>query len=717
MREALTLCRAGQFDKAEAICGELLKNEPHRAEALHLLGLIAVNRRDPGSAIERIHQAISLDSRQPRFWCSLAKAYWALGQADEAVDCMRQAIQLQPQAAKQHNDLGVMLASKSRWAEAEQCFRAVLDIEPNHAGAWNNLGIVLEHHGRPDDAIRCFQSALRADPTFADAHNSWGNALKSAGRIEEAVEQYRQAVQTQADSAEWHYNLAGGLRQLGRLEEAIHSYQEAIQLRPDFVEARVNLGNVLRDANRLDDALLQLETAVSIRPRLAPAHGSLASVLALLGQTDEAIVCYRRAVELDPTDAAAHSNLLYALNFVPGYDAQALFAEHRAWAARHAEPLTSAAAAPANDPTPERRLRVGYVSAFFRQHAVNFFIEPLIASHDRQLFEVFCYSHVQRPDAATGRVRRSCDQWRDVAHLSDEQLASRVREDRIDILVDLAGHIGGNRLLAFARRPAPVQVTYLGYQNTTGMTAMDYRLTDNLADPPSTTDQYYTERLVRLPDAFFCYRPSDEAPAVNELPALATGGVTFGSFNTFRKVAPQAIDAWLAILARVPCARLLVLENAGGSVERLLYRAAEQRGIAGDRIEMCARRAYVDYLKLQQRADIALDPFPFNGHTTTCDSVWMGVPVVMLLGDRYASRYGGSVLANVGLDECIAHSVEEYIEKAVNLALDVPRLAAMRRELRSRMADSVLLDAVAFARKVEAAYRKMWRDWCQNKPG
>jgi predicted O-linked N-acetylglucosamine transferase (SPINDLY family) len=352
------------------------------------------------------------------------------------------------------------------------------------------------------------------------------------------------------------------------------------------------------------------------------------------------------------------------------------------------------------------------VSAFFRSHAVNFFTEPILTSHDHDRFEIICYSDVVQPDGATERIKSAVDRWCDTCGLSDEQLADQVRGEGVDILVDLTGHIGNNRLPAFARKPAPVQVTYIGYQNTTGMTAMDYRLTDERADPPGVTDRFYTEKLVRLPRAYFCYRPPDDSPPITPLPAHGDGLVTFGSFNKFAKVSPPAIDAWLRILESVPRSRLVVLANRGGYVENHLRAAAAARGVDPARVEVFDKQPHKDYMKLLARADIALDPFPFNGHTTTCDSIWMGVPVVMLEGQSYVTRFGGSVLANVGLEAWIADSIDRYVDIAVRAAEDVAGLARMRGELRARMADSPLLDFAGFTRNLENAYRRMWRDWC-----
>jgi predicted O-linked N-acetylglucosamine transferase (SPINDLY family) len=296
-----------------------------------------------------------------------------------------------------------------------------------------------------------------------------------------------------------------------------------------------------------------------------------------------------------------------------------------------------------------------------------------------------------------------------------QQLAEQVRADAIDILVDLTGHIGMNRLPAFAHKPAPVQVTYIGYQATTGMSAMDYRLTDAHADPPGLTERYHTETLVRLPRAFFCYRPNDDSPEITPLPARERGGVTFGSFNKYVKVNPLVIDAWLQILARVPDSRLLVLSYSGGYAENRLHELAAAKGVDPKRIEMLDKLPHAEYMKLLAQADIALDPFPFTGHTTTCDCVWMGVPAVMLQGQTYVTRFGGSVLVNVGLESWIAGSVDEYMDIAVKAASDLDALQRLRAELRPRMAASPLMDFAGFTANLETAYRQMWRAWCDGR--
>ncbi len=361
----------------------------------------------------------------------------------------------------------------------------------------------------------------------------------------------------------------------------------------------------------------------------------------------------------------------------------------------------------------------GCASATFRPtfaHAVNFFVEPILASHDHQQFEIFCYSDVDEPDDTTARLRTYADHWRQVRGRKNEDVAAMVRDDQIEILVDLTGHItGGERMLLFARKPAPVQITYIGYQNTTGMQAMDYRITDDYSDPPGQTDALHTEKLWRLPTTFFCYQPSTYAPPVGPSPAASNGYVTFGSVNAFTKVTPQVLETWAEILRRVPEARLVIRADMTESLHARLRETFAGLGIAPDRLELVNRLPRPKYLELIARLDVALDPFPFNGHTTTCDCLWQGVPVVTLSGQSYVSRFGGSGLATLGLTELITHSPDEYIQTAVALANDHERLADYRSTLRERMAASPLLDFKTFTANLEAAYRQMWRQWCDQQ--
>ena len=753
-------CHAlGKGGEAVGLLEQAVRLLPNHADLRHHLGVVLIQQDRLNEAIANLQEAWRLKPQSAEIGqhlrealaasrTSLALALGEQGRWDAAIGYYREALELQPNSVAVLGNLGNALKHQAKLDEAAACYRRVLEIAPDSALAYNDLGLIAQAQGRLDEAVTHYRRALALQNGFAEAYSNLGTALSAQGKNDEAETCCRRAVAIKPDYAEAHYDLGNVLTKQGKLDEALACFERAVRLNPNSAEIHFRRAEVFRlkrmqlaaiasyqESLRIDPSSVAAykylaysyvavgqpdlaaqccRKALELEPNSVELYDTLASALHNQGRLDEMVAAFRKAIELDPGSAEPHGHLLYALNYVSGIDPGELLAEHRLWASRHAEPLTTLAPAHTNDRTPDRRLRIGYVSAHFFRHAVRFFSEPILMSHDHANFEIFCYSDLLAGDDVTARFKATADHWRDVDGMSDEALAQTVRDDRIDILVDLAGHIGGNRLLAFARKPAPIQVTYIGYQNTTGMTAMDYRLTDERADPPGATDAFYTEQLVRLPGSFFCYRPADEAPPIGPLPATAAGRVTFGSFNNFNKITPRVITTWLEILKRVSDSHLLVLAAPGGYAERLLKQLAEEHGVDPRRVTVEAMRPVKDYLRLVQQADIALDSFPFNGHTTTCDSIWMGVPVVMLEGDTYASRFGGSVLANVGLENLIARTVDEYVEKAVELASELDRLAQMRAELRPRMAASVLLDFKGFTRNLEAAYRQMWHKWCSQ---
>jgi predicted O-linked N-acetylglucosamine transferase (SPINDLY family) len=430
------------------------------------------------------------------------------------------------------------------------------------------------------------------------------------------------------------------------------------------------------------------------------------------GRLDEAIAEYRVALDLRPDAAHIHSNLVRILHYHPGYDQQMIGDECRRWSSRHAEPLRNEIRPHANHADPERRLHVGYVSPDFRDHADSFFTIPLLSNHDHGRFEVFCYAQVARPDALTERLRGHADVWRDIVGLSDPQVADLIRSDRIDILVDLKLHTADNRLRVFARKPAPVQVAWLGYPGTTGLSTIDYRLTDPHLDPPGLFDACYTEESLRLPDTFWCYDPLTDQPPVNELPALESGAVTFGCLNAFCKVNDGCLALWARVLRAVPGSRLLLMAPQGGARDEVQARL-DREGIAAARVAFADKRSRPEYLKLYHQVDLCLDPLPYNGHTTGLDAFWMGVPTVTMPGRTAVGRAGWSQLCNLDLKELAAETTEAYVALAAGLAGDLPQLRELRRTLRQRMSQSPLMDSRRFARNVELAYRQMWRRWCR----
>jgi protein O-GlcNAc transferase len=545
-------------------------------------------------------------------------------------------------AALEHHRAG-------RLAEAEVAYRHLLADEPNDPSALHLLGMLLHQTGRNTEALDLLDRSVRLAPHAAHFRSNLAGVLGRLGRTDDAVLHLREVVRLQPDFAQGHNNLGVALESLGRLDEAAEVLRRAICLRPDYPEAHNNLGNVLLKRGPLSEAVECYRIALRLRPGYAEAHGNLASALGELGRVDEALEQHRRVVELRPDWPHAGSGLLFTLHYRHGDEPQRMYEEHARWGERHARPLYPAHPQFTADRAPDRRLRVGYVSPDFRLHPVTRFFEPILEHHDRAKFDVFCYSDEANADAVTRRLRRyPGNTWRDITGSSDEEVANAVRRDSIDILVDLTGHMANHRLLAFARRPAPVQVTYLGYPNTTGVGTIDYRITDSLHDPPGQTERYHVERLVRLDPCCWCYRPDDDSTDVNDLPALASGRVTFACLNKLIKVTPQMVGLWGRILDAVPGSRLMML--AGMAHDDVTVRDSfERHGISRDRLRLVPRLPRDQYLRLYHDLDIALDTFPYNGHTTTIDGLWMGVPTVTLAGRTHVSRAGLDVLTQVNL--------------------------------------------------------------------
>jgi predicted O-linked N-acetylglucosamine transferase (SPINDLY family) len=508
------------------------------------------------------------------------------------------------------------------------------------------------------------------------------------------------------------------LEHLATWDQAMAALARAVDLDPGDAIARSNLGTALLESGRIDEAIAALQTAIGIRPDLPVTHNNLGIALRESGRLEEAIASYDRAIALDPEYGTAHASRLFALHGHPDYDAARLLAEHRAWNQRFALPLAReprpGPAAGAEDRAPERRLRLGYVSPDLRKHPVGFFLLPLFEAHDRRLFDVSCYTDVRVPDELTRRLRSQVTSWRSTTGMSDAEVAAQIRADRIDILVDLAMHSAGNRLRVFARKPAPVQVTYLAYCSTTGLDAIDWRITDGFLDPPGASDAAYAERSMRLQQGcYWCYQPpiDTDCPEVAPLPALDTGRTTFGCLNDFSKIGRPLLETWCRLLAMVPRSRLVLHAPAGSS--RAGARAVfSQAGVDPDRLQFLDRVPLAQYLAAYGNIDVALDPFPYGGGRTTCDALWMGVPVVSLTGGTAVGRGGTSILSNLGLSELVARTAGEYLAIAARLGTDLPRLARLRSGLRERMQRSPLMDRQGFARAMEAAYRQMWREYC-----
>ena len=661
---------------AEAICRKILSVSPDDPNALNLLGLIA-------------HQS---------------------GENETATMLISRAIRNNPEDPFLFNNLGAVLHDSDKFSEAITSYKRAIQIKSDYADAYNNMGLVFQEQGKADEAISCYQKALQLQPNYPEANYNLGNTLKESGKLAGAIRCYQKAVELKPDYSEACNNMGNAFNDRGKLNEAVVCLKRAVTLKPDFSEAYYNLGNALHGMVRLEEAIDSYKKAIELKPDYPEAYNNIGIVFKDRGHLRKAIECYKTSLGLKPDFSKAHSDLLLAMNYDLSIGREGMFLESSDWWRRHGEPHANKFHHKGHNP--HGRLRIGYVSPDFRGHSVSYFFLPLLMAHDRKEVEVFCYAEVKHPDKTTARIRGLADHWCSTVGFEDDTLAQKIDEDRIDILVDLAGHTANNRLTVFSRKPAPVQVTWLGYPGTTGMPVMDYRLTDEIADPEEDGDEYYSETLVRLKDGFLCYLPPDGAPDVAGLPAMKSGRITFGSFNNLPKVNERVIEAWSRILLQVPGSSLLLKSRqlTDESTRRRFMDLFTKNGVGSDRINMLSATSSIsEHLDLYNRVDIGLDPFPYNGTTTTCEALWMGVPVVTLRGDRHASRVGASILTRVGLGDFISVDGDEYVCRAEKLAGDVDRLKDLRTGMRQRLMESPLCNSNSFAFGLEKIYRKIMR--------
>jgi predicted O-linked N-acetylglucosamine transferase (SPINDLY family) len=637
-------------------------------------GLIAIAMGDPREATIAFEQASLLHPDSPEAWSGLAQAHYALQRPEEALAAYRRAQSLGPLSAETANNFGLALTEARLFDEALAVLREGLARAPGSAELWYNLGNALAAQGASPEAVAAYRESLKIAPRNIKALLNLGNVLRARRELGEAIECYRQALALDPQHHDGHNNLGTALWAAGRPDEALAALQRAIELRPDSSAAYNNLGNVLKDT----------------------------------GRVDEAIAAFRRAQQLAPQDSQAHSNLLYSLYFHPDYDEAAILLEAKRWASLHAPPLS--APAPRRHPRkPSRqKVHIGYVSPDFRDHCQSLFTLPLLSHHDHTEFKIHCYAQLPAPDAISRRIQGLADVWRPIQGLSDAALEAMIRADDIDILVDLTMHMSNGRPLLFARKPAPVQVAWLAYPGTTGQTAIDFRLTDPWLDPADGDEDRYVERSIRLPSTFWCYDPGDDTPAVNALPALAAGHVTFGCLNNFCKVSDVSLRSWGRIMAATPNSRLLLLA-APGAHRRRVFDTLRGFGIAAERIEFVPYQPRQAYLETYRRIDLCLDTLPYNGHTTSLDAYWMGVPVVTRVGRTVVGRAGWSQLNNLKLPQLAAFEDEAFVDKAVQCSHDLGALCELRATLRERMRASPLMDGAAFATAMQAIYRRLAR--------
>lgn len=679
LENAVKLHREGDIENALAIYKKLLQEYPDNPDIPHLIGLAYLQKREYTSAEKHLLKAIELSPGNTGFLFDYAN----------------------------------LLASQEKFREAGECFDRIIKQDPGNERAFFSLGDIMRKTGDYKAASEFFGNAVRIKPGFFAAHLNRGLALRETGDMEQALGCFIRAVELEPGSFSANRILGITLNDLDKTSDALKQLRNAAVLQPKNPDIWYDLGNVLRTTKNSTEAIECFNRALELDPENIKAASNLGELYHSTGNIREALRIFENLFLKYPDNNIVCSNLLFVMNYDQACSNQDIFKKHHDWGNKFAADPLYIRNRRDNNKT-RRPLRVGYVSPDFREHSVAWFIEPVLKRHNRDEFHICCYSNAAKPDDKTEHLRLLSDTWRNILNVDDLKASRLIASDDIDILVDLAGHTADNRLGIFALKPAPIQVTWLGYPNTTGLRTVDYRITDRLADPEGC-DRFYSEELFRLPGCFLCYEPPEDLPGIGALHAMSNGTITFGSFNNIAKISGETVSAWSKILLSTPGSKL-VLKNfhlddpavASDLLSRFLA-----NGIPKDRIRLIGKKGSTfEHLDTYNSIDIALDTFPYNGTTTTCEALIMGVPVVVLNGGRHAGRVGTSLMTAAGCGTFINHSIGQYIDCAVTLAKKIRRLSDIRSSLRQQTVSSALCNQDIFIGNLERAFLEMWRRYC-----
>ncbi|KAK5841680.1 probable UDP-N-acetylglucosamine--peptide N-acetylglucosaminyltransferase SPINDLY [Gossypium arboreum] len=746
---------------------EAIKLDPQNACALTHCGILYKDEGRLVDAAESYQKALKADaSYKPAAEClaivltDLGTSLKLAGNTQEGIQKYYEALKIDPHYAPAYYNLGVVYSEKMEYDTALSCYEKAALERPMYAEAYCNMGVIYKNRGDLESAIACYERCLAVSPNFEIAKNNMaialtdlGTKVKLEGDINQGVAYYKKALYYNWHYADAMYNLgvaygemlkfdmavvfyelafhfnphcAEACNNLGviykdrdNLDKAVECYQLALSIKPNFSQSLNNLGVVYTVQGKMDAAASMIEKAIIANPTYAEAYNNLGVLYRDAGNITMAVTAYEQCLKIDPDSRNAGQNRLLAMNYINEGDDDKLFEAHRDWGRRFMR-LYPQYDSWDNPKDPERPLVIGYISPDYFTHSVSYFIEAPLIYHDYGKYQVVVYSAVVKADAKTNRFRERVVKkgglWRDIYGIDEKKVASMIRDDKIDILVELTGHTANNKLGTMACRPAPVQVTWIGYPNTTGLPTIDYRITDSLADPPGTR-QKHVEELVRLPECFLCYTPSPEAGLVSPTPALSNGFITFGSFNNLAKITPKVLQVWARILCAVPNSRLVVKCKpfCCDSVRQKFLTTLEQLGLESLRVDLLPLILLNhDHMQAYSLMDISLDTFPYAGTTTTCESLYMGVPCVTMAGSVHAHNVGVSLLSKVGLGHLIAKNEDEYVQLALQLASDVTALQKLRASLRDLMSKSPVCDGQNFISGLEATYRGMWRRYCKG---
>lgn len=700
--------KLGEWEKAAAHLKEATKLNNDYFEAWNNLGHVYMRLRRYEEALLAASEAYELADNPAIPLNTMGLAQRGLMRLDESTASFKEALEEDPDFVEAANNLAMNLASKRAFSDAEAMLRESLAKSPLFADTYNNIGLICLWTSRLEEAAEFFQNAIRLDATRAEFVNNLAIVIFETGRIEEALVTAEQALTLAPEHPEVLNTLAGIYREVGRMDDSLKASDQALSIVPNAFSYYYNKSTTLHLLNRIDEALENLEKAIQLAPDDGGLHISMGYKLIERGDVVAGLEHLQQGLR-EVSAPEAYSSVLLGVNYLESYAPEEITKLHQEWGAMLAKSV------PADDfafgvRTDRKKLRVGYLSPDIRTHSVYFFAEPIFEHHNKDEFEVYCYSGAKRPDSKTLHAKVQSDVFRETSGLTDQELLDLIRRDEVDILVDLAGHTSGNRLQALVKRAAPIQVSGIGYPCTTGLPTMDYRFTDSWCDPAGT-EHLSTEELVRLDPCFWVYCPPAGYDEIAPTPAVKNGFLTFATINNFAKVQPGVQDLWAEILNAIPNSRLIMLSAGTGSKVAVqgVRERFESHGIAADRLDLRGSVAFDKFMGFFAETDVVLDPFPFNGGTTTCHNLWMGCPTLTLAGGMHAGRMGVSMMNNVGLPEFIAQSKAEYVEIAKRLAGDIPFLQSVRASLRERMVASPLRDEIGYVRRLEAAYWSMAR--------
>lgn len=710
----------GLYEDAREILDEILRETPDHLGARQMRGAVAVELKQPDLALDLLRPLYDAKPDDPELMHLLACALVDTGDKESAIAIWRRGIATEKTTPGMLKVFGIGLYGAGDYETAIRAFERYVEVEPNDHEMVNALGCAYLDLGDLVRAAQCFHRRVDAAPEDVVAITNLGLCYAHQGRMPTAIELLEKALLLAPENGDVLLRLAHCKNAMGDVKSALEHIQNAVEHAPERADLQGMLGMMLSANGDIDSAIDAYERGLDLSPASPQILNNMAMALTAIGRGAEGTERYRGALKmLQPsvTAAAVYSNFMFSRHYDDEVTPETLLAEHRAFG--EWVPNDGPATPPhhhANTPDPERRLRVGYVSADFGVHPVGFFVGSVLPRHNPAEIETFCYSNREIEDPITWRIKGSARHWRVIANLTDERVLERIRDDNIDILVDLSGHTAGNRLTVFAKKPAPIQATWAGYVGTTGLEAVDYIIADRYHMPPEI-EPFHVERPWRMPHGYICYDPADYAPPVAPLPALANGYVTFGSLNNPSKVGARCLSTWARVVKAVANSKLLLRYRwMESEPNRARIKAAfEAEGVDPERVIILPRTGGAEMLRTYNRIDIGLDSMPYSGGLTTCEAMWMGVPVVTCPGLRFESRHSMSHLSNAGLGEFVTTSIDDYIATAARWADDLDGLARLRQGLRAQMATSPLCDPDRFTRDLDAEYRKMWQLWCARR--